>query len=219
MHCWWMRSFIWGEGNEKIVWCSRQVDPQWLTVMLPVRQAHAMRLSSWRQINFSPNSPPLLHNNQPDSFSSNSFFVAKLMTAYWYPADHHNDLCQESAAPCWTTHLDHIWLCCLPAVLGVDLCSLSPVKPGPHYLISPSLRRHNLPSLKSGWVTTLLQGKVDKQSPGYALNKNCRCSSLAAVLNNCLVTFVSHIQKHIKVLQFCFTLTVAFKEPFYHSFL
>lgn len=82
MHCWWMRSFIWGEGNEKIVWCSRQVDPQWLTVMLPVRQAHAMRLSSWRQINFSPNSPPLLHNNQPDSFSSNSFFVAKLMTAF-----------------------------------------------------------------------------------------------------------------------------------------
>lgn len=30
---------------------SSRVDPQWLTVMLPVRQAHAMRLSSWRQIN------------------------------------------------------------------------------------------------------------------------------------------------------------------------
>lgn len=103
--------------------------------------------------------------------------------------------------------------------LGADLCSLSPVKPGQHYLISPSLRRHGSPSLKSGWVIPLLQGEVDKQSPGYALNKNYRCSSLAAMLDNCLDAIASHLQKHIKVLQFCFTLTVAFKEPFYHSFV
>lgn len=209
MHCWWMRSFIWGEGGEKTVWRSRQVDPQWLTVMLPVRQAHAMRLSSWRQINFSPNSPPL-----PPSTTTNpipSHLIHFPLPSSWQHLISSRPS-QWSLSGISSTVLDHtppshLTVLFAGSLGGWFVLILTCSAPGP-----TSLRRHDSPSLKPGWVTPHWTSRSRICSQW-----NCRCSSLVAMLDNCLVTIASHIQKDIKVLQVCFTLTVAFKEPFYHS--
>lgn len=76
-----------GAGWE-IVWHSSRVDPRWLTVMLPVRQAHAMRLSSWRQINFSSELSPLTSTPSP---TTNLFLFIYLVScpstpdSIWWP--------------------------------------------------------------------------------------------------------------------------------------
>lgn len=80
-----------------------------------------------------PSPPP----QQPtDSFSSNSFFVAKLMTAF----DIQQTITmifvrnqQHRVAP--HTSVTSDCAVCRQS-WGADLCSFSPVKPRPHYLIS-----------------------------------------------------------------------------------
>lgn len=83
-----------------------------------------MRLSSCRQINFSPKHPPPFPNNHPYCFPSDSFLHAVPVTAF----DIQQTIaltCGDSAGP---RRPDGIRLGCLPAVLRCDLCSLSSVK-------------------------------------------------------------------------------------------